>query len=84
VDCYTLDREHAVMSNIVSESSKSSSAEFIDEKQLLKRLPISRRTLWDWRAEGKIPFLRLGRRRVLYHWPSVQAALLRQQKGVGQ
>ena len=56
---------------------------FIDEKELLKRLPVSRRTLFAWRESGKIPCVRLpGGRRVLFHWPSVEAALLRKQKGV--
>lgn len=54
---------------------------FINEKELLKRLPVSRRTLFNWRATGKIPFVRLGGRRVLFHWPSVEAALLRKQQG---
>jgi hypothetical protein len=52
---------------------------FIDEKQLLARLPVSRRTLFTWRTTGKIPCVRLGGRRILFHWPSVEAALLRHQ-----
>jgi len=57
-------------------------AGFIDEKELLKRLPVSRRTLFAWRETGKIPCVRLpGGRRVLFHWPSVEAALLRKQIG---
>jgi hypothetical protein len=52
---------------------------FIDEKQLLARLPICRRTLFKWRMSGKIPCVRLGGRRILFHWPSVEAALLRYQ-----
>ena len=56
-------------------------AGFIDEKELLKRLPVSRRTLFSWRTSGKIPFVHLGGRRVLFHWPSIEAALLRKQKG---
>jgi hypothetical protein len=54
---------------------------FIDEKQLLARLPISRRTLFNWRKTGKIPCVRLGGSRILFHWPSVEAALLRYQRG---
>jgi predicted site-specific integrase-resolvase len=46
---------------------------------LLARLPISRRTLFNWRTTGKIPCVRLGGRRILFHWPSVEAALLRYQ-----
>jgi len=60
-------------------------ASFIDEKELLKRLPVSRRTLFAWRETGKIPCVRLpGGRRVLFHWPSVEAALLRKQNGGAQ
>lgn len=54
---------------------------FINQKQLLARLPISRRTLFNWRTTGKIPCVRLGGRRILFHWPSVEAALLRHQHG---
>jgi predicted site-specific integrase-resolvase len=53
---------------------------FIDEKELLRRLPISRRTLWNWRSKGRIPFVNIHGRRVLFHWPSVEAALLRAQR----
>ena len=54
---------------------------FLDQKQLLVRLPISRRTLFNWRMSGKIPSVRLGGGRILFHWPSVEAALLRHQRG---
>jgi hypothetical protein len=30
---------------------------------------------------AEIPSVRLGGRRVLFHWPSIEAALLRKQKG---
>ena len=60
-------------------SMASDEACFINEKTLLQRLPISRRTA----ANGTLPFVRLGGRN-LYHWPSVEAALLRQQRGGGQ
>jgi predicted DNA-binding transcriptional regulator AlpA len=59
----------------------SGEAGFINQKQLLARLPISRRTLFNWRTTGKIPCVRLGGRRILFHWPSVEAALLRHQRG---
>jgi len=36
----------------------------------------------EWTRLGKIPSIRLpGSRRILYHWPSVHAALLRMQRG---
>jgi hypothetical protein len=58
----------------------NSKAGFIDEPEFLSRVPICRRSLKNWREQGKIPFVKIGRR-VLYHWPSCEAALLRQQKG---
>jgi len=56
---------------------------FLTESQLQERLPLSRRTLYDLRTSGKLPFVRLpGARRLLFHWPTVEAALLRQQRGM--
>ena len=55
--------------------------DFINENQLLERVPVSRRTLFSWRTSGKIPYVRLGGRRILFHWPSVEATLLRHQRG---
>jgi predicted site-specific integrase-resolvase len=69
------------MSEHILLPATSGEAGFIDEKELLKRLPISRRTLFSWRASGKIPFVHLGGRRILFHWASVEKALLRQQRG---
>ena len=57
---------------------------FITETELLRRIPVSRRTLFQWRASGKIPFVRISGRKLLFHWPSVESAILRQQKGGGQ
>jgi hypothetical protein len=53
---------------------------FMDEKQLLAKLPISRRTLGNWKTAGLIPYIKIGRR-CLYDWTSVHGALLRRQKG---
>jgi len=64
-----------------SQNTQPVEAGFINEKELLKRLPISRRTLFSWRKTGKIPSVRLGGRRVLFHWTSIEAALLRRQTG---
>jgi predicted site-specific integrase-resolvase len=62
----------------------SGDANFLDEKQLLTRIPISRRTAFNWIEAGKLPCVKIGRRK-LFHWPSVEAALLRQQRnGLGQ
>ncbi len=53
---------------------------FVDEAECLRRVPISRSTWFTWRRAGKIPAIKLGRR-ILYHWISVEAALLRMQRG---
>jgi hypothetical protein len=53
---------------------------FIDEKRLLAKLPVSRRTLGNWKAKGIIPHIKIGRR-CLYDWASVHGALLRRQRG---
>jgi excisionase family DNA binding protein len=54
--------------------------DFIDTVELCRRLGCSRRTTTNLRERGKLPAVILGRL-VRYHWPSVEAALLRQQKG---
>ena len=61
-------------------SARPDESSFITEMQLLERLQVSRRTVFSWRMAGKIPTVKLGRR-TLYHWPSVEAALLRHQRG---
>jgi hypothetical protein len=52
---------------------------FISEAQLLKKIPISRRTCFSWVQTGKLPVVKIGRRKI-YHYPSVEAALLRLQR----
>ncbi len=69
------------MSSETAQSAIAETPDFIDEKELLKRLPVSRRTIYSWRTSGKIPSVRLGGRRILFHWKSVESALLRQQQG---
>jgi hypothetical protein len=58
----------------------SGESAFMDEKQLLAKLPISRRTLGNWKTAGVIPYIKIGRR-CLYDWTSVHGALLRRQRG---
>jgi hypothetical protein len=53
---------------------------FLDEKEMLRRLPISRRTLFNWRMSGKIPAIVIGRR-VLFCWDNVAEALGRLERG---
>jgi hypothetical protein len=69
------------MENIQPQMAVPGQAGIVDEKEILRQVPVSRRTLFNLRQSGKIPYINLGGRRVLYHWPSVEAALLRQQRG---
>jgi predicted site-specific integrase-resolvase len=68
------------MDNKLHETAPATGDAFLDEKQLLARLPISRRTAFTWVQTGKLPCVKIGRRK-LFHWPSVEAALLRLQRG---
>jgi hypothetical protein len=53
---------------------------FIDEREALRRVPVSRRTWFDWREKKGLPYIRVGKR-IVYDWASVRAWLLRQQRG---
>lgn len=68
------------MSNKLQFTEETNRARFIDTRELQRRVAMSRRALYDWRISGKLPFVRVGKRRLLFHWPSVEAALLRFQK----
>lgn len=55
---------------------------FLSFEQILPRLPVGARLAREWTRTGIIPSIRLpGSRRVLFHWPSVESALLRRQRG---
>jgi hypothetical protein len=54
---------------------------FLDEPECLRRIPVSRRTWFEWRKKRGLPYIRVGHR-VLYDWRSVHAWLLRQQRAV--
>jgi predicted DNA-binding transcriptional regulator AlpA len=88
---FTLDRKSleqflrsvtppAPVNPVIQTSSQTGESSFITEMQLLEKLQVSRRTIFSWRMAGKIPTVKIGRR-TLYHWPSVEAALLRCQRG---
>jgi hypothetical protein len=62
-------------------ASTGTGSNIIDEPEFLRRVPICRRTLKAWRDNGTIPWINAKGRRVLYHWPSCEAALLRHQRG---
>ncbi|MGO9202442.1 MAG: hypothetical protein ACLQM8_18105 [Limisphaerales bacterium] len=56
--------------------------DWLTELDLLQEIPVCRRTLKQWRDAGVLPFVRLpGSRRIIYHRASVEAALLRHERG---
>jgi hypothetical protein len=65
---------------LTGDTSGANSPDFIDEREMLRRLPVSRRTLCVWLVNGQIPVVKINRRN-LFHWPSVEAALLNLQRG---
>ena len=55
---------------------------FINFEELKRHVPLCERSLREAVRRGQIPSIRLpGGRRVVFHWDSVQAALLRMQCG---
>jgi len=54
---------------------------FIDADELLRRVPFSRGTLRNRMKAGKLPYIRLDGRKLCFHCPSVEQALLRAQRG---
>lgn len=52
---------------------------FINDAELLRRIPVCKATLKNWRTRGWLPYIKAGAR-ILYHWPTVRAALLRRQR----
>jgi len=55
--------------------------EFLTERELRGIIPVSRRTIFEWRRKGILPCIQAGRRKLLFHRASVEAALLRYQTG---
>jgi len=54
--------------------------QFLTNSQLQEILPLSRRSIFEWRRKGILPSIQVGSK-ILYHRESVIAALLRQQQG---
>jgi hypothetical protein len=52
---------------------------FLTVAELQKKIPVSRRTIFAWRKAGWLPSVQAGTK-ILFHWASVEAALLRQQR----
>jgi hypothetical protein len=71
----------ADMSEELNQTAPARDSGFIEEPELRQRIPVSRRTLYDWRHKGVLPFVQIDRK-IIYHWPTVEAALLRKQRGM--
>jgi len=56
---------------------------FLTENQILTRVPVCRKTWYNYVKAGKIPVVQIARRK-LYHWGNVQAALLRMERNGGE
>jgi hypothetical protein len=54
--------------------------QFLTNRQLQEILPLSRRSIFEWRRKGILPAIQVGSK-ILYHRESVIAALLRRQNG---
>jgi len=54
---------------------------FLTVAELQKKIPVSRRTIFAWRKAGWLPSVQAGGTKILFHWKSVEDALLRQQRG---
>ena len=67
------------MVNNTTQTAPASQEKFLSENELLTRLPICRRTAANWIKAGKLPVVKIGGRK-LFHWPTVETALLRQQR----
>jgi predicted site-specific integrase-resolvase len=70
------------MVNDAIQTAPASQDTFLSENEILKRVPVCRKTLFNWVKAGKIPVVKIARRKI-YHWGNVQAALLRQQRNGG-
>lgn len=55
-----------------------SDSNIINTPTILSRIPICRRTLITWCRNG-MPHLKIGKL-VLFHWPTVEAWMIRQQR----
>jgi hypothetical protein len=68
------------MSEKMNQTAPPSEGGFLNEKQILARVPVSRRTWGNWKAKGLVPVIKIGRR-CLYSWQNVSEALQRMERG---
>lgn len=70
------------LNNTEVKSVTETVTDIIDQKELLRRYPVSPRTLYSQTSKGILPCIKLpGSRRLLYSWSAVLAALKRHQRG---
>jgi predicted DNA-binding transcriptional regulator AlpA len=60
--------------------SRNETKEFLSLKELLEKIPVSRKTIHNWRRSRKIPAIVIGRR-VLFCWKNVSDALRKMEIG---
>ena len=72
--------ENALLATAVNQVAPPPDAGFINEREVLNRVPVSRRTWQTWKAKKIVPFIRIGRR-CLYDFSLVRQALLRHNRG---
>lgn len=59
--------------------------QFIDTETLLKRIPVSPKTLQNWRERGIIPYVQpVPGGRIVYDWQLVREALRRKGKSAAR
>jgi len=74
----------AVVEKVLTRDKPGIPSGFLDFRGLAEHVPLGERSLRQAVADGHIPSVRLpGGRRLLFHWATVERALLRLQKGGG-
>jgi len=60
---------------IVNSKPSLGGERFLTDREVSERLKLSRRTLQDYRTEGKIPFYQLGGGKILYRESDIEKML---------
>ena len=72
----SLEQMFDCIENIVDSCKPSLNGErFLTDKDVSERLKLSRRTLQDYRTEGKIPYYQLGGGKILYRESDIEKML---------
>lgn len=67
--------------NTPDASTGKAADEFLTAEEVAARLKIGRETLRHHMRDGKIPFIRLGQRKLQFFWPDVLESVRRQTRG---